>query len=220
MKKHAYFTAKNIKTESNKFLTKINPLRDKHNSQFTSKNSALLIIDMQMLFLNHTAKSFIPSMPAIVANIKKLQTFYLQNNLLVLQTKHINTDSNNRLMAKWWQSIIEHHNSESDIIPDLVDNNVSVLHKSQYDAFLYTDLDEQLKNHGINQIVITGVMANLCCESTARSAFMRGFEVFFTIDGTAANNKNFHMASLLNLSYGFATPVLTTEILEWGNVKQ
>jgi len=81
-------------------------------------------------------------------------------------------------------------------------------------------LDKQLKNHGVNQIVIAGVMANLCCESTARSAFMRGFEVFFTIDGTAANNKNFHMASLLNLSYGFATPVLTTEILEWENVKQ
>ena len=86
------------------------------------------------------------------------------------------------------------------------------------DAFLYTDLEEQLKHHNIKQIVITGVMANLCCESTARSAFMRGFEVFFTIDGTAANNRDFHLASLLNVSYGFATPVLTNEILEWANV--
>ena len=62
-------------------------------------------------------------------------------------------------------------------------------------------------------------MANLCCESTARAAFMRGFEVFFTIDGTAANNKDFHMASLLNLSYGFAIPILTKEILALANVK-
>ena len=219
MKKHAYFTIKNITTESNKFLAQIKPLRDKHSYQFSPKKSALLIIDMQTLFYNKTAKSFIPSMPAIVANVKKLQNFYLNNNLLVLQTKHINTPDDNKLMIKWWQSIIERHNSESDIIPDLADNNVPVLHKSQYDAFLHTDLEQQLNHHNIKQIVIVGVMANLCCESTARSAFMRGLEVFFTIDGTAANNKDFHMASLLNLSYGFAFPVLTDELLELANVK-
>ena len=219
MKKYAYFTKKNITEESSKFLTKIKPLRDRHNYKLNPKHSALLIIDMQKLFLNNSAKTFIPSMPAIVTPIKKLQIFYLQNNLLVLQTKHIDLANDNKLMFKWWQSTINNHNPESDIIPDLIDNKVPILYKSQYDAFLYTDLEEQLKTRNINQLIITGVMANLCCESTARAAFMRGFEVFFTIDGTAANNKDFHMASLLNLSYGFAIPILTKEILALANVK-
>ncbi len=213
MKKQTYFTTKNINTKANKFLEKIKTLREKHNYKFILKNSALLIIDMQTIFFN-----LIPSMTAIIPNIKKLQEFYLQNNLFVLQTKHINTNENNKLMTKWWQSIIAADNLESNIIPNLTDKNIPILYKSQYDAFLYTDLEEQLKHHNIKQIVITGVMANLCCESTARSAFMRGFEVFFTIDGTAANNRDFHLASLLNVSYGFATPVLTNEILEWANV--
>jgi len=48
---------------------------------------------------------------------------------------------------------------------------------------------------------------------TARSAFMRGFEVFFTIDGTATYNEGFHQATLLNLAHGFAKPVLVSELL-------
>ncbi|HDD44696.1 MAG TPA: isochorismatase family protein, partial [Candidatus Desulfofervidus auxilii] len=50
---------------------------------------------------------------------------------------------------------------------------------------------------------------------TARSAFMRNFEVFFVVDGTATYNRNFHLATLLNLSHGFAIPVLTQEIINF-----
>jgi bifunctional isochorismate lyase / aryl carrier protein len=56
-------------------------------------------------------------------------------------------------------------------------------------------------------------MTHLCCETTARSAFMRGFEVFFTMDGTATYNEQLHRASLLTLSHGFALPVLMDELL-------
>ncbi len=57
-------------------------------------------------------------------------------------------------------------------------------------------------------------MTHLCCETTARSAFVRGFEVFFTIDGTATYNKEFHFATLHNLAHGFALPILVDEILD------
>ena len=61
--------------------------------------------------------------------------------------------------------------------------------------------------------VISGVMTHLCCETTARAAFMRGFEVFFTVDGTATYNEALHRSSLLTLSHGFAIPVLIDELL-------
>jgi bifunctional isochorismate lyase / aryl carrier protein len=57
-------------------------------------------------------------------------------------------------------------------------------------------------------------MTHLCCETTARSAFTHGFEVFFTIDGTATYNERFHIATLLNLSHGFALAVLVEEVIE------
>jgi isochorismate hydrolase len=46
------------------------------------------------------------------------------------------------------------------------------------------------------------------------SAFQRGFEVYFLVDGTATYSEQFHRATLLNLSHGFAVPVLTSEILK------
>jgi len=60
---------------------------------------------------------------------------------------------------------------------------------------------------------VCGVMTHLCCETTARSAFIRGFKTYFTIDGTATYNEQFHMASLINLSHGFAIPVLIDDIV-------
>ena len=87
------------------------------------------------------------------------------------------------------------------------------MEKSQYDAFYKTSLEERLKDFGANQLVVTGVLTHLCCESTARSAFIRGFEIFFVVDATASYNKQYHLSSLRNLSHGFVTPVLSEELL-------
>ncbi|MGB9641195.1 MAG: isochorismatase family protein, partial [Anaerolineales bacterium] len=52
----------------------------------------------------------------------------------------------------------------------------------------------------------------LCCETTARSAFIRGFEPFFLVDGTATYNSYFHQATLLNLNHGFASLTLCADL--------
>ncbi|XXG60368.1 hypothetical protein AAC387_Pa04g2295 [Persea americana] len=61
-----------------------------------------------------------------------------------------------------------------------------------------------LRDKGIEEVIITGVMTNLCCETTARDAFVRGFRVFFSTDATATSSREMHEATLLNLGYGFA----------------
>ncbi|UCE25951.1 MAG: isochorismatase family protein, partial [Candidatus Zixiibacteriota bacterium] len=49
---------------------------------------------------------------------------------------------------------------------------------------------------------------------TARAAFMRGYEVFFPVDGAATYNEDFHRATLLNLCHGFAEMVLVDELIK------
>ncbi len=95
-----------------------------------------------------------------------------------------------------------------DIDPDLEIQPQDILQKSQYDAFMHSKLESRLEEQGVKQVVIGGVMAHLCCETTARAAFGRGFEVFFLVDGTATYNQDYHQATLLNLAHGVA--VLTT----------
>ena len=56
----------------------------------------------------------------------------------------------------------------------------------------------------MKEVIVTGVMTNLCCETTARDAFIRGFRVFFSTDATATINAELHEATLKNMAYGFA----------------
>ena len=92
--------------------------------------------------------------------------------------------------------------------------HASVLKKAQFDAFFETDLEERLKEAGIKQLIITGVMTNLCVESTARSAFIKGFDVVLPVDATAAYNYEFHLATFLNYAYLFTRPVKTADLIE------
>jgi len=117
-------------------------------------------------------------------------------------------------MASWWRELILPDEPLSQIVPELKSTQGNLIEKSQYDAFLNTGLEKLLKEKGIKQVVIGGVMTHLCCETTARSAFMRGFEVFFLVDGTATYNESFHQASLINLSHGFAEIKLVSEIMD------
>ncbi len=63
----------------------------------------------------------------------------------------------------------------------------------------------------VNAVVISGVVTNLCCESTARSAFSQDFRVFFLSDGTRANKKEHHDATLMNIAFGFGKVLTCSE---------
>lgn len=79
-----------------------------------------------------------------------------------------------------------------------------VVEKSTYSAFRKTGLEEKLVEMGVDEVIVTGVMTNLCCETTAREAFIRGFRVFFSTDATATSDVDLHEATLKNMAYGFA----------------
>ena len=79
-----------------------------------------------------------------------------------------------------------------------------LVEKHTYSAFYDTDLESFLKKSERTEVIVTGVMTNLCCETTARDAFIRGFRVFFSTDATATSNHDLHSSTLKNLAYGFA----------------
>jgi ureidoacrylate peracid hydrolase len=81
-----------------------------------------------------------------------------------------------------------------------------VVEKPRYDAFLRTTLEDDLRARGISTVVVTGVITNCCVDTTARSAFMRGFDVLVLRDcvATFAEERDLHDASLRNLAQLFA----------------
>jgi len=212
--KELYFTEQTIIGESAKLKREAEKFYKPKSFSLFPEKTVLLILDMQNFFLDIDSHAFVPSAKTIIPNIKKLINFFKNIKSEVIFTRHINNKENAENMSKWWRDILTEDSVFSKISRDLYFKDAKVIIKSQYDAFYKTALEGYLKELNISQIIIAGVMTHLCCETTARAAFVRGFEVFFGIDLTATYNRSFHTSTLYNLSHGFATPILTAEIID------
>jgi nicotinamidase-related amidase len=77
-------------------------------------------------------------------------------------------------------------------------------------GFANTDLDQQLKQHGIQRLVLIGMLANTCIESTSRFGMELGYHVTLVKDATAAFGREaMHAAHEIN-GPTFAHAILTT----------
>jgi len=213
MQKETYFTPETIHSKSSDMLASLASFRKRHeNIVFDVGRAALLVLDMQEYFLREDSHAFIPSAPVVIPNIQLLINAFHAHKRPVICTRHSNTNMDAGMMSLWWKDLLRGESQNSEITPALDCSNGIVIQKSQYDAFHNSPLEQILRENKVEQVVVTGVMTHLCCETTARSAFVRGFQVFFTIDGTATYNEALHRASLLTLSHGFALSVLAKEI--------
>jgi ureidoacrylate peracid hydrolase len=78
-------------------------------------------------------------------------------------------------------------------------------------GFANTDLDLQLKKHGIHQLIVIGLIAHTCVESTVRFAAELGYDATLVKDATADYGEEFmHAALVTNLPH-YASAVVTTK---------
>jgi nicotinamidase-related amidase len=77
-------------------------------------------------------------------------------------------------------------------------------------GFANTDLDLQLKKHGIHQLIVIGLIAHTCVEATVRFAAELGYEVTVVKDATASySDEHMHAALAINIP-NYANAVVTT----------
>ena len=209
-----YFTPDTIREKARELQRRLRSAVGDRGRPFVPGEAALLVIDMQRYFVEPGCHAFLPSAPAIVPGVQGLIALFAGCARPVFFPRHLNTPQNAGMLARWWSETISEKSAESEIIHDFDLTKGTIVKKCQYDAFYGTQLEADLEKHGVTQLVVTGVMTHLCCETTTRSAFVKGFEVFFTIDGTATASEDFHVATLLNLAHGFASPVLVEDIAQ------
>src|SRR5262249_14965897 len=78
-------------------------------------------------------------------------------------------------------------------------------------GFANTDLDLQFKRHGIHQLIVMGLIAHTCVESTVRHAIELGYEVTMVKDATASySDEHMHAALEINIP-NYATAILTAQ---------
>ncbi|KAL1292343.1 hypothetical protein AAHE18_20G265100 [Arachis hypogaea] len=164
------------------------------------KRCALLVIDMQ----NYFASMANP----ILSNVNATIDLCRHASMPVIFTRHSHRNRDDHsMLAEWWSGdLILDGTPDAQLMAALhrKPGEDMVVEKNTYSAFRKSGLEEKLVEMGIKEVIVTGVMTNLCCETNAREAFVRGFRVFFSTDATATSDEELHDATLKNMAYGFA----------------
>ena len=96
--------------------------------------------------------------------------------------------------------------------------------KNHHSAFVGTDLEAMLRAKNINTVVVTGLVANHCVETTARMANNLGFTVIFPRDATASwddtghdgatfDAETIYRITLMNIHAEFGTITTVSDVI-------
>lgn len=88
------------------------------------------------------------------------------------------------------------------------------IEKERFGAFIpgTCDLDAFLRARGIDTLIVTGTLTNVCCESTARDAMQLNYRVIFPADANATLSDEMHNGTLNSMAMVFADVMTTDEI--------
>ncbi|KXA92400.1 isochorismatase [candidate division MSBL1 archaeon SCGC-AAA259E17] len=155
--------------------------------------TGLLVIDMTNEFLKEGSPLEVPAGRKMVPRLKRVIETCRSEDVPVIYTRHVLREdgTNAGLFGEFYQAVRDKkahvQGSEGVEIYDEIfpEKDDIVISKHRYSAFYETDLDTVLKNMGIDTLIISGVLTNLCCESTARDAMFRDYRVIFLRDCNA-----------------------------------
>jgi ureidoacrylate peracid hydrolase len=173
--------------------------------------TALVVVDMQNAFmLPGVAHALCPMAEKIVPNINRLAQAVRQTGGTVIWIK--TTFKADALQN--WSTYFEMVKPEQgarrvaaltadskghelwpalDVRPDDL-----IVEKNRFSAFIQgsSNLAEVLREHGLDTVLVTGTVTNVCCESTARDAMMLNFKTIMVSDGNSAHSDAEHTATL------------------------
>jgi len=188
--------------------------------------TALIVIDVQNAFC-HPEGSFrkrgyeLLEVERVIEAIQKLLCLARKLGWLVVFTKtQFRSDySNAGLLVRQIAPEIaqlkgyQEGSWDAELIPQLTPQSGEVIiTKTRYDPFVDTYIEQILKRHGVNQIVVCGLLTNVCVESCVRSAFDRDFKVILAADAVTTYSSELHAASLKTIEHHFGTVKTTNEI--------
>jgi nicotinamidase-related amidase len=114
-------------------------------------------------------------------------------------------ESNAFVKGSWGAEIVD------AVAPEASD--IVIEGKRGLDAFASTNLDFILRSKGIKNIALSGFLTNCCVESTMRSAYERGFNVYTLTDCVAATSQEEHDNAIAKDYPMFSRPVTSGEFL-------
>jgi ureidoacrylate peracid hydrolase len=115
--------------------------------------------------------------------------------------------------ATWSSKAFENGTRGGEIRPEFepLPGDIVALEHWCSSGFANTDLDLQLKKHGVHKLIVIGLIATTCVEATVRFAAELGYEVTMVKDATAdLSDEKMHVALDINIP-NYASSIVSTE---------
>lgn len=179
--------------------------------ELEAARTALVVVDMQTAFVSVDAAAEIPVAREIIPNINALAACVRETGGIVVWV--ISTYGPGE--SDRWPTFFDHvmdaepgtrfrdalstgapgHTIHADMNYQSED---VVVEKNRFGGFIGSQgrLEAALHDRGIDSVLITGTVTNICCETTARESAALAFKTVMVEDANAARNDEEHMATL------------------------
>ena len=194
-------------------------------------STALVVVDMQNDFVRVGAPLEVPDARETIEVNQELLAWFRQRKRPIVFTRFV-AGPNPTLMWKWSQVIapptcccwpgfmrsypdVEGERECIAVIDELEPRpDEHQVDKYGYNAFHRTRLTDLLKANGVDTLVITGTVTQICVEDTARGAFHEGFQAAVVADAVSSYAPELHRASLQTLAMKYGRVVSSQDALE------
>jgi ureidoacrylate peracid hydrolase len=180
--------------------------------------TAHIVVDLQNGFMDHGQVAETPMARTIVPNVNRISATLRAAGGCVVFTQHT-ADAE---AIRTWSVYFEHFlgperrarfidsftpgSPGHALWPDLdVARQDLVVLKRRFGAFVpgSSDLHARLQERGIDTLIISGTLTQVCCEATARDAMMMNYKVFFITDACATLTDAEHGGTLSAMAHIF-----------------
>ena len=180
-----------------------------------ARKTAVMVIDMQNDFIKEKGKLYVPRSESLIEPIKSLLNAARDAGATIIYTQdwHHEDDpefevwGEHALAGSWGAEIVE------ELKPK---EGEFIVRKPSYDAFYGTPLEHILRYRGLENLILTGVLANICVLHTAGSAAMRGYRLMVPVDCILALNEFDYALSLRQMSFIYKAKLTRSDMIEFG----
>jgi len=130
-------------------------------------SKALIIVDFQKEWINKDSDYFVGDISSFIKKTNQLIDYCRANDYKIIFTAHIEKNSDKAFAEGSGniEIIDEINKKDSDVI----------IYKNKISPFFKTSLEQELQ--GVDEIVVCGILTNLCVRSLIQDAYDRDFEI-------------------------------------------
>jgi len=171
---------------------------------------ALIIVDMLNDFVD--GKLANPKAQAIVEPLQRLLAHAREDGWVVVFSNDAHHSDDPEL--KVWGEHAMAGTPGADVIPQLAPREGEIVSpKRDYGAFDGTGLDEQLKERGVDEVVIAGQHTHICVRHSSYGALRRGYDISIPRDAVCAFDGVDEDEALAYLEMAYAAKITSVDEL-------